>query len=82
VIGSRSTTFDNTSQIGKGGGLGECRDLLVESGRAWASSSVVEQGTFNPRVVGSIPTWLTYSSAAKTIPHFRDDLLNSRLRNW
>ena len=33
--------------------------MLVDSGRAWASSSVVEQGTFNPRVVGSIPTWLT-----------------------
>ena len=25
----------------------------------WAGSSVAEQGTFNPRVVGSIPTRLT-----------------------
>src|SRR4051812_5164247 len=32
---------------------------LKKSIRVRASSSVVEQGTFNPRVVGSIPTWLT-----------------------
>jgi hypothetical protein len=33
--------------------------LLVNLPRKRASSSVAEQGTFNPRVVGSIPTWLT-----------------------
>jgi hypothetical protein len=33
--------------------------MRVESGRSRASSSVVEQGTFNPRVEGSIPSWLT-----------------------
>jgi hypothetical protein len=33
----------------------------------WASSSVVEQGTFNPRVVGSIPTWLTFSPVARIL---------------
>src|SRR5918993_5124395 len=69
-------------KIGKGGDPGECRHLLVESERAWASSSVAEQGTFNPRVVGSIPTWLTCSPAARIVAHLGGDLLNSRRRNW
>ena len=34
------------------------RRCLIESLRSRASSSVVEQGTFNPRVEGSIPSWL------------------------
>ena len=33
--------------------------VRVESGAVRASSSVAEQGTFNPRVEGSIPSWLT-----------------------
>ena len=41
--------------------------LLIKSGHIRASSSVVEQGTFNPRVVGSIPTWLTYLPVAGTL---------------
>ena len=35
------------------------RRRLVNLRRSRASSSVVEQGTFNPRVEGSIPSWLT-----------------------
>ena len=33
--------------------------MRVNLRRSRASSSVVEQGTFNPRVEGSIPSWLT-----------------------
>src|SRR5918911_4954202 len=44
---------------GLGGGLGNSCDLLLESSACRAGSSVAEQGTFNPRVVGSIPTRLT-----------------------
>ena len=35
-----------------------CGEIRINKPKR-ASSSVVEQGTFNPRVVGSIPTWLT-----------------------
>jgi hypothetical protein len=38
---------------------GKTPDVLVNLRRSRASSSVVEQGTFNPRVEGSIPSWLT-----------------------
>src|SRR3954462_3980870 len=42
-----------------GGPRSYCWNLLVDLWLTRASSSVAEQGTFNPRVVGSIPTWLT-----------------------
>ncbi len=35
--------------VGEGSDYGKTPDLLLESGRSRASSSVVEQGTFNPR---------------------------------
>ena len=45
---------------------------------------MVEQGTFNPRVVGSIPTWLTSLHKA-TRPHrleAQDTALSRRLERW
>jgi hypothetical protein len=68
-------------KIDAGGGRANSWILLVESGEAWASSSVVEQGTFNPRVVGSIPTWLTLSSVWSTRHQPWSYLLNSRRRD-
>ena len=51
--------------------------MRVESGRSRASSSVVEQGTFNPRVEGSIPSWLTSSAPGigYTVPDFSATVL-------
>ena len=62
-----------------GGGLGKVWDMRVESEGTRASSSVVEQGAFNPRFVGSIPTWLT-TDVAVGRPRPGDDLLNFRRR--
>ena len=67
--------------LGKGLDSGKTSDLLIEFDTNRASSSVVEQGTFNPRVVGSIPTWLTADAASAYPLCARDDLLNSRGRD-
>src|SRR5215217_5268280 len=56
---------DRLATVEKGTGGPRCLSwvLLLKSSSGWAGSSVAEQGTFNPRVEGSIPSRLTEVAA-------------------